>query len=197
MTIEAHSNLRAYFRDSVTSALARRRVDADATTEFYLVELLSRYVSVGAGEVERPLVMRLAEATEASDPRTRLRLFRAMGDAALVTCGFFSEQLERRGVTREYFVAMGEQAYTRAGRLAGWVGAGEGVFGEVFGALSARFAEYAWVLDEVRESTVFATPKDVVRLYERFRKTGSPTVAERLRREGVFPSLLDGEVTLH
>ncbi|MCZ7687217.1 MAG: hypothetical protein M5U28_54170 [Sandaracinaceae bacterium] len=32
------------------------------------------------------------------------------------------------------------------------------------------------------------TPQDIVKLYDRWRRTRSPRLAERLRAEGVFPT---------
>jgi hypothetical protein len=55
----------------------------------------------------------------------------------------------------------------------------------VFRDLGAHFRTYAQVLEDVRESTVLGTPDDVLALYERFCKTRSPAVAERLLAHGV------------
>ena len=59
---------------------------------------------------------------------------------------------------------------------------------EVYGDLSENFGTYTSLLEEVRESTAMRTPQDIVRLYEKWKKTGSPLLAERLRSEGVYPS---------
>jgi len=60
----------------------------------------------------------------------------------------------------------------------------DGVFREVYPELAEGFDGYARVLDEVRETTALRTPQDIVRLYDRWRRTRSPLLAERLQAEG-------------
>ena len=63
----------------------------------------------------RPLVERLAAALEAEDRSQKFRRFRDLGDCALYVCGFFSDHLQRRGIARDYVVAMGHRGYLQAG----------------------------------------------------------------------------------
>jgi hypothetical protein len=187
--IEAHADLRGYFRERLVAALQRRGVTPHEATEFYVVDLLARYSRVRPDDsVLRPLVYRMAEALETQDATERFRRFRDMGDAALYVCGFFLEYLQRRGVSRDYVVTMGGRAYDRARHLAGWGGLGmDAGLAAAYQELADRFDDFAHVLDEVREETTFRTPQDIVRLYDRWKRTGSPTLAARLKDEGVFP----------
>ena len=177
----------------MVEALTRLEVDASGAVEFYLVELLAQQARTTADTLE-PLVFRLAEAAAIDEPAERFRRFRAVGDAALHTCGFFADHYERRGVSREYVVTMGGRAYDAAADLAFAARAAEP---DVFGELAGRFDAFARVLDEVRETTELRTPQDIVRLYDRWRRTRSPRLAERLRKAGVFPGLGGGGGTLH
>src|SRR5687767_9766354 len=121
MSIEKPGDLRAWFRERLTEALDRRSVPASETTQVYVVELLNRYAftSPESASLDRPLALQLADAIEATGP-ARIRLLRIMGDTALYLSGFFSDHLEHRGVSRDYFVAMGERAYSSAGSLAAY-----------------------------------------------------------------------------
>jgi len=158
---------------------------ADETT-FYLVELLA---SAGLSRREslcgRPLVLILADATQAEGGE-RLRLFRTLGDEALYVGGFFADHLERRGVTEAYVSRLGTQAYETASQLAAR-NASEAARIHVYRELAALFAPITHVLDDVRESTALRTPQDIVRLYDKWRRTGSPRIAARLSAEGVYP----------
>ena len=58
---------------------------------------------------------------------------------------------------------------------------------EVYRELASLFAPITRVLDDVRESTALRTPQDIVRLYDKWRRTGSPRIAARLSAEGVYP----------
>jgi len=196
MSIETFVDARAWFHERLTGCMASRGIRAGDETTFYLVELLA---SVGLGAARqslcgRPLVMLLAEASDAEGPE-RLRLFRTLGDEALYVGGFFADQLERRGVSEDYVSRLGVSAYGAAAGLAersALEAARVGVYRE----LASLFAPLTRVLDDVRESTALRTPQDIVRLYDKWRRTGSPRIAARLTAEGVYPARATGP-TVH
>ncbi|UJR81144.1 Hypothetical protein I5071_31970 [Sandaracinus amylolyticus] len=185
--IETFADLRFWFRERLESALDRHRIEAPDETRAYLVELLA---GMGLGRRrapgQRPLALQLKDAREAQGIE-RLRLYRALGDDALCLAGFFRDHLEQRGVSAGYVHTMGGGAYESAGVLA-VQSAHEAVRIEVYRDLSRRFTTFAELLEEVRESTTLRTPQDIVKLYDRWRRTGSPRLAERLTREGVYPT---------
>ncbi len=193
--IETHADVHAYFRERLLAVLERRRLQIGPTTEFYLVELLARHAAGPGPEMERPLALTLAEAVATEEPAERYRRFRDLGDAALLACGFFSEHCERRGVSRRYVTALGRRAYRQARDLAPW--SGRAALPEALQELAERFERFAVALDDLRESTSLRTPQDIVRLYDRWRRSHSPVVAERLRALGVFPQATDPRGTLH
>ncbi len=173
-------DMREFFRDRVRAALSRRELEVTETTEFYLVELLARNRQLSPGR--ETLAERLGQALTATSRRERLRAFRDAGDSALVAAGLFFDYLERRGISRDYVVAIGCRAYASAGELAF-----DSPVAEAYPELSNSFEEFARVFDDVRESTELRTPQDIVRLYERWQQTRSPLLAERLRAAGVYP----------
>lgn len=188
MSIETFVDLRSWFHERLSGCMASRGLQATEETTLYLVELLAS-AGVGSGRREtlcgRPLVLLLAEANEASGFE-RVRLFRMVGDEALYIAGFFGEHLERRGVTEGYVSRLGTRAYETASRLAER-SSREAARAEVYRELAAQFEPLTRVLDDVRESTALRTPQDIVRLYDRWRRTGSPKIAARLTAEGVYP----------
>lgn len=196
MSIETFADLSPWFEQQLDEALTRRGVTAGERTRAYLVDLLAR---VGVGRdpdvLKTPLAIQLAEARSVMGEAERLRRFRALGDDALYLRGFCTEHLEHRGISAEYVATLGEAAYVQAGALA-TRSAGRGV-SEVYRELARKFAGLAEALDEIRESTVFRTPRDIVRLYDRWLKTHSPRIAERLTEEGVFPSLAPRTGVVH
>lgn len=198
MTIEMSGDVRGWFWERLEAALDRRRVPASETTRAYLVELLASFARDGSrARLERPLALQLADALEA-EGQEKIRLLRVMGDTALYILGFFEDHLTRRGVDRSYVVAMGGRAYSSAESLAAY-SPSEAVRRPVYGELADGFEGYVDAIDDVRESTALRTPQDIVRLYEKWKRTGSPRVAERLQREGVFPAIDadDGSGLLH
>jgi hypothetical protein len=189
MSIETFVDLRSWFHERLTGCMASRGLAARDETTLYLVELLSSAGLGAAGSRDslcgRPLAMILAEAAEA-DGIERLRLFRTLGDEALYVSGFFGDHLERRGVSASYVSRLGTQAYEVAGELAERTPQ-ELVRASVYRELAELFAPLTGVLDDVRESTAMRTPQDIVRLYDKWRRTGSPRIAARLTAEGVYP----------
>jgi len=188
MTVDLSADMMVFFHERMAAALSRKRLRLADATEFYLVNLLTGFARLPAEHsIGEPFVERMADALAAPTDQERYRRFRDLGDHALYVCGFFSEHLAHRGVSRNYVVAMGGRAYVAAAELAGRA-SGSGL-ARVYPELAAHFDPLAHVLDEVRETTSLRTPQDIIRLYERWRATGSALLAERLEREGVFPQV--------
>lgn len=187
--IEPHADVRAYFRERLQSALERNRHRVDSGTEFYLVNLLAEFaIAPPLPSLDRPLAAQLAEALETTG-HERLRRFRSLGDAALYVSGFFADHLERRGITPDYAGAMGGRAYRSASALVRLAPPREAVLAPVYDELAAKFSIYVDVLSDVRESATPRSPQDIVRLYERWKRSRSPAVAAELRSVGLFPVL--------
>ena len=174
-----------YFRDLIESALSRQHLRATELTSYYLVDLMCRFMRPDrripfhedAGE---PLALRLARALDSGGLEQRARL-RNLGDLSLFMCGFFADSLNRRAVQVDYYVSMGEYAYGSLSRR------DEDALGEVFSELSRKFVPFMDVLAEVSERTSSAAPVDVLRLYDRWLRTGSARDGQRLVDRGLVP----------
>jgi hypothetical protein len=171
---------RLFFYEAVCEALGRLRLKIEHWTEFYLVDLLVRQVSQPVSQ--EPFVSQLEAARRAASAKERFLRFKEMGDSALVLVGFYEESIERRGVTKHYVRTMGGGAYRSAASLSV-----DGL-SQVYVTLSDGFDDFVHVLDEVREMTSLRTPQDIVKLYEKWQRTGSGTISLRLQESGVFPA---------
>jgi hypothetical protein len=182
--IECHIDLKAYFHETLSHALAARKVEAPAPTEFYLVGLLTA-LGHDTAALSRSLV-ELSFDVQGVNQQERLARLRSVGDQALSIMGLFDAHIERRGISRSYLGDLGSRAYRTASQLArSSRESGARARAQVFHDLGAHFRTYADVLEDVREATALGTPDDVLSLYERFCKTKSPAVAERLLSHGV------------
>ena len=174
-----------YFKELVESALARQHLQAADLTEYYLVNLLCQYVRLDAGvngvEHGEPLAIRLARALESGGSEQRARL-RSIGDFSLFMSGFFSDSFRRSLVDVDYYKSMGEYAYGSLSRR------DEDAFAEVFGELARKFVGFTDVLADISERTALATAPDVLRLYEKWLRTGSGRDGQRLVERGVLPN---------
>jgi hypothetical protein len=174
-----------YFKELVESAMARQHLEAGDLTEYYLVNLLCKYVRLDApherAEHAQPLALRLARAMEAGGLEQRARL-RSLGDFSLFMSGFFSDSLRRSLVDVDYYKSMGEYAYGSLSR------SDEDAFAEVFAELSKKFVGFMDVLADVSERTSLASEGDVLRLYEKWLRTGSRRDGQRLIERGILPN---------
>jgi hypothetical protein len=175
-----------YFKGLVESALSRQHLRANELTSYYLVDLLCRFMQPDRRipffeDTGEPLALRLARALDSGGMEQRARL-RNLGDFSLFTSGFFSDSLRRRVVDVDYYVSMGEYAYGSLSRR------DTDAFGEVFSELSRRFVQYMDVLADVSERTGSTREPDVLRLYERWLRTGSTRDGQRLADHGLAPN---------
>lgn len=171
-----------YFKELVEGALAHQRIAAGELTSFYVVNLLTGFLQRPAEEDETPLAFRLAEALEAAGMRQRSSL-KQIGDISLFVSGFFADSLTRKLVDVDYYVSIGGTAYTALSRFE------TDTFSPVFAELAENFVRFVDVLSEVSERASCASNADLLRLYERWLKTGSRRSGHLLAERGVVPSL--------
>jgi len=175
-----------YFKELVEEALAERRIDAGDLTEYYLVNLLCQYarpdVKVDANESALPLAMRLGLALDSGGQEQRTRL-RSLADFSLFMSGFFSDSFRRSVVDVDYYKSMGEYAYGSLSRSE------HDAFADVFAELARKFVSYMDVLSHVSERTSLASNEvDMLRLYEKWLRTGSTRDGQRLIERGLLPN---------
>jgi hypothetical protein len=177
-----------YFKELVDSALARQHVEAADLTAYYLVNLLCQYVRPEARSagIEEPLAIQLGRALQTGGSEQRMRL-RSLGDFSLFMSGFFSDSLRRRTADVDYYVSMGEYAYGSLSRR------DEDAFSEVFGELSSKFVGYMDVLADVSERTAVTSSADLLRLYEKWLRTGSSRDGKKLVDRGIVPNASIGK----
>jgi hypothetical protein len=182
------TNVREFFREVLTDAIHRQRIDVRGETELYLVNLLSEYLSAeqlfprdeNGNSGPEPLAFMLKKAVEA--PRDqRARHLRRMGDTALYMSGFFSDSLERSLVDVDYYAAMGGRAYGALSDLS----RGERT-ASVFSELAAKFMRIVDLFSEISERAAITTNSGILRLYERYVRTGSTRLRDLLQTRGVL-----------
>jgi hypothetical protein len=180
--METTETLDSFFFERLGEALKEHRVSPAAETEHYLVRLLSDYATRRVDE--QPLALKLLAAEEAA-PAERRRQLREVGDTSLFVSGFWSDSFARRIVDVEYYIGLGGSAYGRLARVGdGWA---KDPFCAVFEELAEKFKPFVRVL-ETLSSWVRppSTPQDMVRLYDKYRNTGSSWARNRLAAMGVF-----------
>jgi hypothetical protein len=155
-------------------------------TTYYVVSLLAAFANLkssGAGEAmvsNEPLGIKLVRALQSSGSGQRVGL-RQVGDVSLFVSGFFSDSLRRSLVDIDYYVSIGGYAYASLGRD------GDDPLAETFEELSEKFVSFVDVLAEVSERSSLTRNSDLLRLYERWLRTGSKRNGDLLVERGLIP----------
>jgi len=170
-----------YFKELVEGALAHQRISATETTAFYVVHLLAGYLQRPVADEQTPLSLELAHALESGGSQQRA-ILKEIGDRSLFVSGFFSDSLRRKLVDVDYYVTIGGFAYSALSRHE------TDTFSTVFAELAEKFIVFVDVLTEISERTSCASNADLLRLYERWLKTGSRRSGQLLVERGVVPN---------
>ena len=83
----------------------------------------------------------------------------------------------------DYYVTIGGYAYNALSRVE------SDTFSTVFAELGEKFVAFVDVLAEVSERTSCVSNADLLRLYEKWLKTGSPRSGQLLVERGVVPNM--------
>jgi hypothetical protein len=177
MELQTVSDVREFFRDALQAALGHQHLHVRDHTEHYIVNLLAMF--------SHTVALLLAEAADAPDDRQRFRRLQRLGDVALFVAGFLAGSFARRPVDVDYHIAMGGRAY---GTLAQAPCHGaQRVLAAVFAELEDKFQPLVDALNEIGEGASKSSPRDVLRLYELWQKTGSPRAHRLLLELGIRP----------
>lgn len=192
MAIVAAQSVSNFFGEVVEDAVRTRRVEATDGAIHYIVSLLADYAHPDgrAGEaLERPLTLLLDEALRVPDPADRFERLRTLGDGVLYGCGFFADHFQARGVDAKYLHGLGTRAYGAASSMLRRTAPEHGQ--DLFGELARNFDAFADVLEDVADATIamgVESSRGLVKIYERWLRTGSERLASALTSRGMMPT---------
>jgi hypothetical protein len=175
-----------FFKEQVEAACQRQRLRPQPLTSYYIVALLSQYAhpgGTGAGDVmsgSETLGLKLLRALDSGGSSQRLGL-KQVGDTSLVISGFFSDSLRRRLVDVDYYISLGGYAYRSL------VASDDGL-SLIFAELAEKFVAFVDVLSEVSERAQLTNDADLLRLYEKWLRTGSRRNGDLLAERGIVPN---------
>jgi hypothetical protein len=190
MAILPASSVQGFFHEVVEDAIKARRVEATEGATRYLVAVLADFAHPdrrAEEALERPLTLLLDEALHVPDAAERFERLRLLGDGVLYGCGFFGESFEARGVDTKYLHQLGTRAYGAASSMLRPAQEGPDLFGE----LAEKFGVFVDVVAEVADATIAMgteSPKGLLKMYERWLRTGSDRLASALTSRGMMPT---------
>jgi hypothetical protein len=193
--IEIEKELKYYFSSAIEKAVHAREVELSPYVLIYVTDLMSRFSRTSAlfeetdGRFEEtPLAFILKRALE-STGWERIRLLKRLGDTSLYIAGYLPEYIEKRTVTVGYYISMGEAAYETLSGILSWDPVMEGLYQE----LAAKFSILTDLLLYIRDVSP-GSNTELLRLYERWLKTGEESIRKQLEREGIIPVGLNREM---
>lgn len=185
MDLTLAASVDEFFHEVVTEALEAVDLDASEPASWYLVGLLGEFTR--ARLTDEPLGMKLAQPGE--DPSERVRNLKQVGDTSLYVAGFFAESLTRSLVDIDYYVGIGQSAYSQLARSLGNAPRAQRSITEVYEELAAKFPRFVDVLAAVRKRVSILelgqTP-DIGRLYEIWLRTRDEWVEQKLKEAGLL-----------
>jgi hypothetical protein len=175
MTIAPVADLHSFFSSAVRQACARCSFGADRDIEGYLSALLVDRAARVPSELS--IVLALDSALE-EHPSVRGAALQSVGDHALYAHGFLGVPPQDEAV----YVHCGTVAFSHAAMYATKNAA-------LFRALATNFLVLSDVLTEVAVAqSLGAQTCDLVRLYDAWKRSKSPSALDAMTSAGLFPS---------
>jgi hypothetical protein len=185
MDVTLAASVDEFFHEVVTDALEAVDLDASEPAGWYLVGLLGEFTR--ARLTDEPLGMKLAQPGE--DLCDRVRNLKEVGDTSLYVAGFFAESLTRSLVDVDYYVGIGQSAYSQLARSLGAAPRAQRSIQEVYEELAAKFPRFVDVLAAVRKRVSIlqlGQAPDIGRLYEIWLRTRDEWVEQKLKEAGLL-----------
>jgi hypothetical protein len=185
---------REFFHGKIKDASRHLNVKLDDHVEFYLVDLLTKFVTTdnikGDGVesddmLSTPLAFMLKRAVEASSEK-QPQLYRRLGDTSLYLSGFFQDYFNRKPFDIGYYINMGAAAYEQASNLTRSQTREDGL-PETLDALSRNFTRVVDVVAQASDSTALHHDSSLLVLYDRWNRSGSERLREMLQEKGINP----------
>ena len=174
-----------FFKEQVEAACDRQHLRPQPLTSYYVVSLLAEFVHLDraagdAMDAREALGVKLLRAMQSGGTSQRLGL-RQVGDASLFISGFFSDSLRRGLVDVDYYVSLGGYAYRS-------LVTSDDTLSPIFAELSEKFVAFVDVLSDVSARTSLTNDADLLRLYEKWVRTGSRRNGDLLAENGIVPN---------
>lgn len=202
VTICSPNHLFDHFKTLVEDAVQNQNLSTSDRSVVYLTELLLEFFHIeslnGADEdlhADMPLAMMLSQALEAKMFR-RMAILKRMGDIALYKSGFFGDSFNRKLVDVDYYISMGGSAYGQLSELTHHAYRDK-EFSGVYRELSDKFSAFVDIFSEISERSHISSNESVLRLYDKWLKTKSKRLEEKLKSQGLIPNHSLNAKTVH
>lgn len=178
-----------HFTELLKEACAYRKFKILPSNETYILNLLNHYIDsrnlftpfVGENVEKAPETFAelYLTALSSDEPKNR-EYMKICADKALYLSGFFGDSLHKKSVDIEYYMGIGASAYSN---LAAWTK--EETTANVYNTFSKKFIDFAELLNYISDKSALQSEQNILKLYERYIKTGSELARDKLTELGV------------
>ena len=173
-----------FFCGLINEALSKNHLYLDETVKFYLVSLLSYNVGYVKNPYQDvPYAILLHKAT-LSPVNERRGILKFVGDTSLYTVGYFNDSLNKKIVSRDYYINVGEQAFRHLSNISP-----SKHVADLYWGIFKSFNYMVEVLEEVSLQTFSFTQEDFIRLYKKWQSTKKLSVEVKLRELGIVTGI--------
>jgi hypothetical protein len=169
-----------FFQEAVEEAFSKRNIKAFPAVQTYLVGILEHYLDA-RNLFEGPTLAEMYLTANQAAPHEKQSLLKKLGDRSLYVSGFFGDSLSRKLVDIDYYADMGGAAYSLLSDCVK-----EDTTAAVYRIYSQRFLEFVEVLTYISQKSMIQTDENLLRLYDRYVRTGSELAKEQLVEQGVL-----------
>ncbi len=181
-----------FFKEAVRDAFTKRKIEAFPMAEDYLVNILEHYVIAAhlhekedvdhQGQKKPTTLAETLLVAAQSEHSTKVDMLKKLGDRTLYVCGFFSDSFQRKVIDVDYCAEMGGTAYRILAQSTR-----EDTLCQVYTLYSKKFLAFVDALNYISEKSQLQSSNNVLRIYDRYIKTGSELAREKLSNLGIVP----------
>lgn len=178
-----------YFSEMVDHGLEKKKLKALPAVKSYLVQLLEYYLDASRlyetetdemGNKNPTTLAELFLKASNSENNEKKELLKKLGDKSLYISGFFGNSLEKKLVDIDYYAGMGCVAYENLSYVIK-----EDTQSKVYKIFAKQFLDFVDVLSYISEKSLNQSEQNILRLYDRYLRTGSEVAKDKLIEMGV------------
>lgn len=179
-----------FFTEVVGNAFAKRKIETFPAVKSYLVSVLEYYLDARNlfekeidenGNRKASTLAEMLLLASQSPAVEKITLLKKLGDSSLYVSGFFGDSLSRKLVDIDYYAEMGGSAYAMLAE-----NTKEDTTAQVYKVFSSRFLEFVDVLTYISHESMVQSDQNILRLYDRYLRTGSELAKEKLLEFGIL-----------
>ncbi len=188
--MEVVQRVEGFIVDEIESAEEKLNIRLSNYAKIYILDLLKRLCTerdplnleiIG----DKPLAIVLMEAVR-KDIFQKIRELKAVGDISLIFSGLYPEYLTRRLVDIDYYIDIGKRSYHLLSDTYSSLTSQQELF-MLYSQLVAEFITVIQVLTEMASDLHFLDEENIVKIYNRYRRTRIRKYLEILKRHRIEP----------